>query len=82
MSWCTQLGAIDEAYEFGEQLRKEFAAQAPTNAWSWLWSPEMRPFRVDRRFSDFTARLGMLDYWKKFGPPDDCDLVNGRLVCR
>ena len=81
MNWYSQLGAIGEAYRTGDDLRMEFVEQSPTNAWSWLWSPEMRPFRLDPRFGDFTARLGMLDYWKKYGPPDDCALVNGHLVC-
>jgi hypothetical protein len=27
------------------------------------------------------TRLGMMDYWKQYGPPDDCDLRDGRLTC-
>jgi len=82
MTWCTQLGGLDDAFRIAGQLRQQFGDQAPTNSWSWLWSVEMRPFRLDPRFHDFTASLGMIEYWKRFGPPDDCDLAGGKLVCR
>jgi tetratricopeptide (TPR) repeat protein len=81
MNWHTQLGAVDEAYALAGQLHEDFGDERPTNAWSWLWSVEMRPFRRDARFSDFTARLGMHEYWKKYGPPDECSFAKERLTC-
>jgi hypothetical protein len=42
----------------------------------------MSPFRRDVRFQDFVTRLGMMPYWNKNGPPDDCDLKDKRLSCR
>jgi hypothetical protein len=42
----------------------------------------MRPFRRDPRFPAFAERLGMIDYWKQYGPPDSCDLTGERLSCR
>jgi cytochrome c-type biogenesis protein CcmH/NrfG len=81
MNWYTQLGNLDDAFTAAEWLRQAFTRQAPTNAWSWLWSTELRPLRIDPRFSAFTARLGMHEYWRKFGPPDDCELSASRLVC-
>jgi hypothetical protein len=77
----TQLGAMDQAYAIADQLREQFVGQSPTNAWSWLWTPEMRPFRQDPRFQAFTTRLGLMKYWQKYGPPDDCDLNDGKLTC-
>ena len=82
MAWYAQLGELDPAYDLADQLREQFVGQSPTNAWSWLWSREMRPFRRDARFEAFTTRLGLMDFWKQHVPPDDCDLQNGRLVCR
>jgi hypothetical protein len=46
-----------------------------------LWGPDMRPFRRDRRFQAFISRSGLMDYWQQYGPPDDCDLTNGKLIC-
>jgi len=48
----------------------------------WLWTPELRPFRQDRRFQSFATRLGLMTYWQWSRPPDDCDLKAGSLVCR
>jgi hypothetical protein len=42
----------------------------------------MRPFRKDPRFQALVTRIGLIDYWKKYGPPDDCDLSDGKLTCR
>jgi len=50
--------------------------------YSFLWMPEMRPFRLDPRFQAFVTRLKLFDYWKQYGPPDDCELAGERLVCR
>jgi TolB-like protein len=82
MNWASQLGALDLAYEFAEQLRVQFGDNSPTNAWAWLWTPETRAFRQDPRFQTFTTRLGLMAFWQKYGPPDHCDLKDGKLICR
>lgn len=82
MNWYTRLGALDSAYELADQLRLQFAEQSPTNAWAWLWSPELRAFRQDPRFQAFATRLGLMKFWEKYGPPDNCDLKDGKLTCR
>jgi hypothetical protein len=50
-------------------------------AWAAMWLPEMRPFHRDPRFQVFTERLGLMEYWKQFGPPDHFELRDGQLVC-
>lgn len=81
MNWFTRLGRNDLAFKAGDELRAQFAGQSPVNAWSWLWFPELHALRRDPGFADFVARLGMVPYWKKYGPPDNCELKNDRLVC-
>jgi TolB-like protein len=81
LAWFTQLGALDQAYEAGNQLQKQFAQRSPAAGWSWLWSGEMRPFRQDARFQPFVTRLGMMPYFEKYVPPDDCELQAGKLTC-
>lgn len=41
---------------------------------NFLWQPESwsRKARQDPAFQGFAQRIGMLDYWKKFGWPDLC----------
>lgn len=82
MNWLSQLGRPDLALEVGDQLRLQFREESPGNAWSWLWGPEQRAMRQLPEFSDFTKRLGMFPYWKKYGPPDNCEVKNDQLVCR
>jgi hypothetical protein len=41
----------------------------------------MRPFRADPRFAEFTQRMGLMAYWQKYGPPDDCQLDGAALHC-
>ena len=48
---------------------------------SGLWVFWMRPFRQDLRFQAFATRLGLMEYWQHYGPPDDCDLKDGKLTC-
>jgi TolB-like protein len=78
------LGALDDAYANANALLDRLArtGEASPNNWRELWNPEMRPFRLDPRFQAFVTRLKLFDYWKQYGPPDECDLVNERLVCR
>jgi hypothetical protein len=46
------------------------------------WGPEMRSFRQDKRFQALITRFGGMPYIEKYGPPDDCDLKDGKLTCR
>jgi TolB-like protein len=81
MNWFSRLGRNDLAFKAGDDLRLQFSEQSPVNAWSWLWFPELHALRRDPGFADFVARLGMVPYWQKYGPPDNCELRNERLVC-
>jgi len=41
---------------------------------NWLWQPEpwSRKARTDPAFQGFAQRIGMMDYWKRYGWPDLC----------
>jgi hypothetical protein len=41
---------------------------------NWLWQPEAwaRKARQDPSFQGFAKRMGMVDYWKRYGWPDLC----------
>jgi TolB-like protein len=41
---------------------------------NWLWQPEDwgRKARTSTAFQSFAKRIGMIDYWKKYGWPDLC----------
>jgi TolB-like protein len=43
--------------------------------------PELRAFRQDSRFQALATRVGWMEYWQQYGPPDDCDLKDGKLTC-
>jgi TolB-like protein len=47
-----------------------------------LWLPEVRPFRRDPRFQQLVTKLKLFEYWKQYGPPDECDLRGENLTCR
>ena len=49
--------------------------------WIEVWRPEMRPFRQDARFQAFVTRVKLPDYWMQYGPPDACELRDGKLTC-
>jgi TolB-like protein len=79
----TMLDALDQAYSAANHLLDEYARSGIVgDTWGGLWYPEMRPFRKDPRFQSFVTRLNLIDYWKQYGPPDDCDLKDGKLTCR
>lgn len=40
--------------------------------WLWEMEPWSRKARQDPSFQGFAKRIGMLDYWKKYGWPDLC----------
>ena len=78
------LGALDPAYELATLYLDEFVRSGTGGgaAWTFLWWPETRPFRKDPRFQAFVTRMNLIDYWKQYGPPDDCNLVGEQLLCR
>ena len=75
----TLLDGRDEAFE----LMKRVEAQTISNGWALVfWAPDMRPFRQDPRFLPLAQRLKLVEYWKQYGPPDECDLQDSVLACR
>jgi TolB-like protein len=82
-NWFTRLGALDFAYEVAnmtlDALESTGFLLGAIHVGAY-WLPEMRPFRRDPRFQAFATRLGLMEYWKQFGPPDEADLKNGQLI--
>jgi hypothetical protein len=78
-----RLDALNAAYRLLNRCLAEQPSDAPMmgEAMEYLWRPEMRPFRQDRRFQALAKRLGLIDYWRRYGPPDDCDLRADKLTC-
>jgi TolB-like protein/Tfp pilus assembly protein PilF len=82
VEWYTILGALDAAYEVANQILDLSARSGTVGiARAPLWLPELRRFRQDPRFQAFATRLGLMEYWKQYGPPDDCELRDGKLIC-
>jgi hypothetical protein len=82
MRWYTLLGAVDLAYNTGLRTLDRCAAGGTVGvAWGLLWMIEMRAFRQDVRFQSFVERLGLIEYWERYGPPDGSELHNGVLIC-
>ncbi len=73
---------MDELYdEMNRMLRHGNGVFPEIIAIGSMWSPEMRPFRQDPRFQGLVERLGLIEYWKQSGPPDDCTLGGTKLSC-
>jgi TolB-like protein/Flp pilus assembly protein TadD len=55
---------------------------------NWLWQPEpwSRKARQDPAFQGFAKRIGMLDYWRRYGWPELCQSAPAKgpdaFVCR
>ena len=80
--WYTLLGAPAEAFEVANESIDIFARHGTIGMyWGFLWMPDMLPFRQDSRFQEFVRRLKLFDYWNQYGPPDNCELRNGKLIC-
>ena len=83
MLYSVLLGDLDFAFEAANRAIDVDAREGSIGmAWGFLWMPEMRPFRQDPRFTALATRLKLVDYWKQHGPPDLCDLVQEKVVCR
>lgn len=81
--YFTLLNVLDPAYELANQNLDEFLRSGSGGgpAWAFLWARDMRSFRQDPRFQRFVTRLHLVEYWKQYGPPDNCDLKEGMLTC-
>ncbi len=68
-----QLGALDVAFSIMQQALDE-DEKAWVDQWDFAsaWAAESRPLRVDPRFGELAERIGMVDYWKQYGYPDNC----------
>jgi TolB-like protein len=78
-------GGLDEAFALANRCLDRAGAGMLldwTYAAAYLWTPELRPFRRDARFGAFVTRLGLMEYYQQYGPPDDCELKNNKLMCR
>ena len=75
------LGVDDAAYELANQCLDRGTQSSSLLNWTGWWMPELRGFRQDARFQAFATRLGWMDYWQKFGPPDECEIKNTKLMC-
>jgi hypothetical protein len=83
MLWYTMLGALDQAFAVATESLDYFAQSGTIGvAWGFIWMREMLPFRQDPRFQSMCQRMGLFDYWNKYGPPDNCELRDGELICR
>ncbi len=81
----TALGALDAAYDLATRDVDEGVGAGMVGSRIYLadfWLPEMRPFRRDARFNALMQRLRLADYWKKYGPPDGCELQGNELTCQ
>jgi len=84
INWFTRLGALDLAYDLALATLDEFESTGVLSGAihvATYWLPEMRPFRQDARFQEVVRRLGLMEYWRQYGAPDDCELKDGALIC-
>jgi tetratricopeptide (TPR) repeat protein len=83
IQWHTLLGDLDGAHaraaHWPELSARTGLSGIPHNGGFWL--PELRPFRAHPRFAALADRMGLTSYWRKFGPPDGCEL-RVSLACR
>lgn len=77
------IDAFDTAYELANDCLDRTAPGAMVGflGLAWTWTPELRAFRQDSRFNAFVSRLGLVEFYQQYGPPDDCDLKDGKLTC-
>lgn len=81
MDWYTGLGDLDRAFETAFKSLEHSGHAGTSGPWAAMWLPEMRPFHRDPRFQTLCARMGLFDYWNAYGPPDNCELGDGKLIC-
>jgi adenylate cyclase len=80
--WFTALGAIDAAHDVAQRTLDRLAAHGTIgNGWGILWTGQMQAFRDSLRFQSLVSRLGLFNYWRQYGPPDNCVLRGDLLQC-
>ncbi len=47
-----------------------------------LWTPTGRSARQDPAFPTFLKRIGLAEFWDKYGPPDFCSRAGNNYVCK
>jgi len=83
LAWYTMLAELDRAYGFLDRVRRHAVSLKTLGLFlPWIWLPELLPFRQDPRFQQLVQGVGLIDYWKQYGPPDECELQGDTLVCR
>ena len=79
-----QLGQTDLAYQvIDEALERDRKSWLHNLGMSDAWLAETAAFRKDARFGKFAQRVGLVDYWKQYGYPDQCHpgSANEPVVC-
>ena len=72
------LGLSDEAYVLIDELEQK-GRQLNLRG---IWWHSNREARMDPRLTVVARRRGMIDYWREFGPPDNCNLdAENVLAC-
>lgn len=72
MQWFARLGALDSAFRTADRMIENWRTSglAGQPNLMFIWTPGMARFREDPRFADLAERLGLLAYWRRYGPPD------------
>ena len=69
----SSLGDVDLAYQvMFETLDKDHLAWIHDWEMSDLWSPDSAAMRHSPKLGELAERIGVIDYWKQYGFPDQC----------
>ena len=80
----SSLGDVDLAYQvMFETLDKDHLAWIHDWEMSDLWSPDSAAMRRSPKLGELAERIGVIDYWKQYGFPDQCRPGTGGtpIVC-
>jgi tetratricopeptide (TPR) repeat protein len=81
--YLAQLGDADGAVAFLSAAVTDLKARGFVGAgWGLLWLTEMREVQRHPGFIPIARELGLIDYWKAFGPPDGYLFDGERLLPR
>jgi len=72
------LGDIDNAYRL---INLALDSGDQTGFWKVFWRHDMADLRRDPRFAQVVTELGLVDYWRQYGWPDDCQPEGSSLIC-